>query len=385
MEFGFDEEQILYRDVIRRFALEKLLPNYQKWDREGGYLSRQQLHELGDLGILGLRVPEEYGGQAASFVNCGIATEELSRGDFNYNYFVQLFAIAAELLGGYAEEPLKREWLPKIASGDAVMGFALTEPGAGSDAANIQTRAIRDGDEYRISGEKASISFAGFADAAVVFARVGDQPGARGIGSFLVPLDDKGVTRQVYRSPGEKLAGRGSLFFDEVRIPVSNRIGDERGGFIAAMVAFDFNRAIIGLGCVGTALQSLEETIEYVKQRQAFGRPLAKFEGVSFQIAEHLTMIHAARHLCYETLWLKDQGRPHTKQASMAKLLAPRAAAEAVHTCLLLHGHAGYNLDAPFDQRWRDIVGLEIGDGTAEVMKLVIVREMLGREFLPYR
>ena len=385
MEFAFDEDQLLYRDVVRKFALDKLLPNYQRWDREGGYLSRQQLAELAELGILGLRVPEAFGGQSASFVTSGIATEELSRGDFNYSYFVQLYAIAAELFAGLASDALQREWLPRLASGDTVMAFGLTEPGAGSDAANILTRASRDGDDYRIVGEKASISFAGFADACVVFARASDQPGARGIGAFVVPLDAKGVTRQVYRSPGERLCGRGSLFFDDVRIPASNRLAGERGGFVAAMVAFDFNRAIIGLACIGAALQSIEETIDYVKQRQTFGRPLGKYEGISFQIAEHLTMLHAARHLCYETLWLKDAGRRHTREAAMAKWLAPKAAAEAIHACLLMHGHLGYNLDTPFEQRWRDVVGLEIGDGTAEIMKLIIVRETLGREYLPYR
>jgi cyclohexanecarboxyl-CoA dehydrogenase len=271
-----------------------------------------------------------------------------------------------------------------MASGERIIAFGLTEPGAGSDAAALATTATRDGDSYLVSGEKASITFAGMADACIVFARTGGS-GARGIGALLVPLDDPGVSRRIYRSTGERLSQRGSLVFDGVRVPAANRLGDERGGFVQAMAAFDYNRAVIALCCIGAAEQSLDETIEYAKQRHTFGKPIAKHEGVSFQIAEHLTMLSAARLLAYQCLALRDRGQPHTKEAAMAKWLGPKVSAEAIHSCILLHGWMGYDQELPHEQRLRDVIGLEIGDGTPEIMKAIIARETFGREFAAYK
>ena len=383
MEFTFSEEQRLLQDSLRQYAKEKLLPKYAHWDA-GHTISREELREAAELGIFGLRVPEKFGGQEVDYVTCGLMTEELSRGDFNYSLYIQLGLIASELLADYAHPEVQAEWLTRHAKGDAVIAFGLTEPSAGSDAANITTRAQKMGDDYVISGEKASITFAGYADACIVFARTG-EPGAHGLSAFLVPLDSPGVSRQVYRSPGERLTQRGSLFFDGVRVPARNRVGDESRGFQQAMVAFDFNRAIIGLACVGAAQQSLDETIAYTKGRIVFGKPLATFEGVAFQIAEHLSLLEAARLVSYKCLWLKDQGRKHTTEAAMAKWMGPKFSAEAIHACIILHGHYGYSMDAPLEQRWRDVLGLEIGDGTPEIMKGIVAREAFGREYTAYR
>ncbi len=380
MEFAFGEGELMFQRELRRYAAERLAPLYSRWEQEP--IPRELLREFGELGLMGLRVPVEYGGQEASFVMCGIAGEEIGRGDFNVTAFIQLHAIVAESMRGASPEQ-KRRWLPAIASGQAVAAFAITEPGAGSDAAHITTRAVRDGNHYVINGEKSSITFAGIADLALVFVRTGGE-GARGISNLIVPLDLPGISRAAYNSPGGKATQRGSLFFDNVSVPVENLVGEEGRGFYDAMNAFDFNRAIIGLCCLGAAEQSLAETAEYLKGRQAFGRSLASFEGTSFQLAEHLTLVEAARLLCYEALWLKDQGLPHTKEAAMAKWLAPKVSAEAIHACMILHGHYGYNKDSPLEQRLRDVIGLEIGDGTPEIMKLVIARETLGREYLPY-
>jgi cyclohexanecarboxyl-CoA dehydrogenase len=383
MEFAFTEEQILLQQTLCAFAKNKLLPNYTRWDR-GEKISKAIVKEAAALGIFGLRVPERFGGQEADYVTCGLMTEEIARGDFNYSLFIQLGLIASELLTAYAHPDVQAEWLPRHASGDSLIAFGLTEPSAGSDAANITTRATKVGDDYVISGEKASITFAGYADACIVFARTGDQ-GARGVSAFLVPLDATGVTRQVYKSPGERLTQRGSLFFESVHVPLRYRLGDESQGFYQAMQAFDFNRAIIALACIGAADQSIAETIEYTKGRIVFGKPLAKFEGVAFQIAEYLTLLESARMVAYKCLWLKDQGQKHTKEAAMAKWLGPKVAAEAIHACLILHGHYGYSMDVPLEQRWRDVVGLEIGDGTPEIMKGIVAREAFGREYTAYR
>lgn len=383
MDFTFTEEQLLLQQTLRQYAKDKLAPNYHRWDR-GEKIPRALIKEAAQLGILGLRVPEKFGGLMADYVTCGLMTEELSRGDFNYSLYIQLGLIASELLADHAQPDVQAEWLTQHATGDAIIAFGLTEPNAGSDAANITTRAKKMGDDYIISGEKASITFAGYADACIVFARTGNT-GARGVSAFLVPLDAPGVTRQVYQAPGERLTQRGSLFFDGVRIPTRYLIGEEGKGFYQAMVAFDFNRAIIGLACVGAAQQSIDETIEYTKGREVFGKPLATFEGVAFQVAEYLTMLESARLVSYKCLWLKDQGLKHTKEAAMAKWLGPKVSAEAIHACMILHGHYGYNMDVPLEQRWRDVVGLEIGDGTPEIMKGIVAREAFGREYTSYR
>lgn len=383
MEFAFSEEQRLLQDSLRQYAKEKLLPKYAHWDA-GHTISREELREAAELGIFGLRVPQKFGGQEVDYVTCGLMTEELSRGDFNYSLYIQLGLIASELLTDFGHPEVQAEWLPRHVTGDAVIAFGLTEPSAGSDAAHITTRAQKMGDDYVISGEKASITFAGYADACIVFARTGER-GAHGLSAFLIPLDSPGVSRQVYKSPGERLTQRGSLFFDGVRVPARNRVGDESRGFQQAMVAFDFNRAIIGLACIGAAQQSLDETIEYTKGRAVFGKPLAKFEGVAFQVAEHLSLLEAARLVSYKCLWLKDQGRKHTTEAAMAKWMGPKFSAEAIHACIILHGHYGYSMDAPLEQRWRDVLGLEIGDGTPEIMKGIVAREAFGREYTAYR
>ena len=383
MDFTFSEDQLLLQQTLRQYAKDKLMPNYARWDR-GETIPRALIKEVAELGVFGLRVPERFGGLMADYVTCGLMSEELSRGDFNYSLYVQLGLIASELLTDFAAPEVQEEWLPRHATGDAVIAFGLTEPSAGSDAARIVTRAERVGDDYVITGEKASITFAGYADACIVFARTGAE-GARGISAFLVPLDAPGVTRQPYFAAGERLTQRGSLFFDGVRVPARNRMGAEGKGFYQAMIAFDFNRAVIALACIGAAQQSLDETIDYTKGREVFGKPLATFEGVAFQVAEHLTLLESVRVLAYKCLWLKDQGRKHTKEAAMVKWLGPKAAADAIHACMILHGHYGYNMESPLEQRWRDVVGLEIGDGTPEIMKGIVAREAFGREYTSYR
>jgi cyclohexanecarboxyl-CoA dehydrogenase len=381
MNFGFSQEEEIFRATVRHFADRELRPYYSRWD-QGEPFPRDKIKAIAQLGLLGLRAPIEYGGMDASYVQCGIATEEVGRADFNCTLFIQNACIAAELLK-LASEDLKNYWFPGLINGEIIAAFALTEPDAGSDAAHIRTRAVCDGECYIINGEKSSVTFAGMADICFVLVRTGGE-GARGISTLLVPMNLPGISCALYRSPGQRLSQRGSVYFDGVRVPVANRVGEEGKGFYQAMQVFDFNRALIALAALGAAQQSLEETITYVKERRAFGQPIARFEGVSFQIAEHLTRVEAARLLAYKALWLRDQGLPHTKEMAMTKWFGVRVALDAVRACIGLYGHYGYNQDLPLEQRFRDILGMEIGDGTPEIMKLIIVRETMGREALPY-
>jgi cyclohexanecarboxyl-CoA dehydrogenase len=374
-------DDALFAETLRRYAIERLMPDYQRWRSEPYPADR--IPELGELGVLGLRVPEEFGGSAATFPQLGLAVEELCRGDFNVNYFLQLSALAAELIK-HGDAELQGQYLPALATGEETIAFALTEPGVGSDAANLSCRARRDGSDWIITGEKASISFAGFAQSTTLFARTGGA-GARGITCFLVPLDLPGVERQVYRSAGSAMTARGSLHFDDVRIPAHHQIGEEGTGFVLAMQGFDYNRAVIAHACIGAAAQSLDEFVEYAKQRETFGKPLARHEGIAFQVAEHLSLLHSARLLARETLELAEAGLPHTTQASMAKWLGPKYSAEAIHAVIRMFGWPGYSADMHHELRMKDVMGLEIGDGTPEIMKSIIARETFGREYASHR
>ncbi|MCP3991027.1 MAG: cyclohexanecarboxyl-CoA dehydrogenase [Actinomycetia bacterium] len=376
-----------FRVTLRRYALDELAPDYARWQDEP--FPRQGLVALGELGVFGLLAPPEFGGTLGAgggYLPLGVAVEEVARGDFNVGYFLQLQAIGIRLLLQSDVPDVRDRWVPALVSGEALASFALTEPGVGSDAAAIATRAVRDGSDWIISGEKSSITFAGNADVCTVFARTGPKGGsgkgpetaAGGISQFCVPLDRPGVTRQPVASSTSHLTERGSLFFDEVRIPADHLIGAEGGGFRSAMAAFDFNRALIALACIGAAQQSLDETMEHTRTRHTFGEPLARRQGVSFQIAEHLAQVHSARLVAYETLRLADEGQKHATEAAMAKWLGPKSSAEAIHACMVLHGWSGFNLELPLSQRLNDVIGLQVGDGTPEIMKAIIAREAIG-------
>src|SRR5688572_3631072 len=378
MDFALTPEQEELIRTLRAFARKELQPRSAHWDRTGEFPAGVW-RQMGELGLLGLRTPAAYGGQDADFMTFGIAMHEIARGDFSCTYGVQLATLAGEMLGRNGSDEV-RKWLPTTASGETVIALALTEPGSGSDAASLECRAERAGDDYVITGEKSGISLGMAAHAAVLFARTGGQARARGVSAFLVPLDLPGVSRSALRDMGSHAIARAVLSLDHVRIPASHRIGAEGSGFYQVMQGFDFNRIGISLACLGAAQASLEETMAYVKERKAFGRPLAGFQGVSFPIAEAATHLEACRWLCYRALWLADRGEPCTEGAAMVKLWAPRLSVDTIHRCLLLHGHYGYTDELPFEQRMRDVIGLEIGDGTAEVMKIVIARELMGRE-----
>ena len=379
MHLAFTPEQEALSRTLRAFARKELAPRSAAWDKSGEF-PWDVWRRMGELGLLGLRTPAAYGGQDADYLTFGIAMLEIARGDFGCTYGIQLAGLAGEILGRGASEEVKRRWLPPTARGETVIALALTEPGVGSDAANLACRAARDSDGYVLTGEKSGISLAMAAQAAIVFARTDVTRGAHGVSAFLVPLDLPGVVRTPLRDMGTRVVGRAVLALDEVHIPASHLIGTEGTGFSQVMQGFDYNRVGIALACLGVADVSLEETMAYVTERRAFGRPLGAFEGVSFAIAEAATHLEACRWLCYRALWLADHGRPYTKESAMVKWWGPRLAVETIHQCLLFHGHYGYTAELPFEQRMRDVIGLEIGDGTAEVMKLIVARQLLGRD-----
>lgn len=380
LNFAFTAEQEQFRKILREFAKEALLPNYTKWDREG-VTPRHLWKQLGDLGVNGLRIPEEYGGSGADCVTTGIAAEEIGRGDFNLTYAVMLNALIGEILSKHASEAIKKEWLPQIASGDKIVGIAITEPSAGTDAGGIQSTAKLAGDVYVLNGEKSGISVATCGDAFIIFAKTDPSLGNRGISAFLVPAHSEGLETKGYEDMGNIPVGRGSLYMNDVKVPVTNLIGAVNQGFSQVMNGFDLSRLLIGLQCVGTAMQSIDETIEHVKIRQSFGRPLATYQAVSFAIVTHHTQLELIKWQAYRGLWLRDQGLSHSKESASVKWLAPKYSVDAIHECLLLNGHYAYTKEMPHEQRLRDVIGLEIGDGTAQANQMVIAKDIIGKEF----
>lgn len=369
-------------EQAERFAQDRVAPGFIRRDQERE-LDRGLMAEMGELGFIAPELPETVGGLGLGSLAAGVIHEQIAKADLSLSYINLLASLNGQILASFGKPEVVQPWLKELMAGRALIAIALTEPRGGSDAANLQLKMRREGDEYVINGEKTSISAADQADAVVVFARTGaPDSGAKGVSAVLVPTNAKGLTRSRFDCHGQRAIGRGSLFFDNVRVPVSHLLGSEGKGFVQVMQGFDFSRALIGLQVLAVARAALTETWVYVAERKAFGQPLSAFQGVSHTLADFDTQVTAARLLCLQTLWLKDNDLPHSAEAAMCKWWAPKLAYEAVHQCLLMHGHAGYDRGL-MEQRLRDILGFQIGDGTAQIMKTVIARTRAGRAAVP--
>jgi len=369
-------------DTVRRFAQERVAPGFLERDKTRAF-DRALMREMGQLGFIVPELPEQFGGLGMGCLAAGVIHEEIARADLSFSYVNLLASLNSQILSRYGQPDVVQPWLQKIVQGESICAIALTEPRGGSDAANLRLRIERVGDEYVINGEKTSISAADQADITVVFGRTGTpESGAHGVTALLVPMNTPGVTTSRFDCHGQRAIGRGSIFFENVRVPVSHRLGDENKGFVQVMHGFDFSRSLIGLQCLAVARVSLEETWQYITERQAFGQPLSAFQGVTHPLAQFDTEVEGARLLCLQGLWLKDQGLPHTAEAGMAKWWGPKLAYDVIHQCLLCFGHGGYDR-GPMEQRLRDVLGFQIGDGTAQIMKTIIARVRAGRQHVP--
>ena len=383
LDFTFSEEHEMLRSAVREFARNGLAPGLKERQRTHEF-SVELRKQMADVGLCALNIPEEYEGLLSDTVSFGIAVEELGRVDtsaiwYCFNPWVQSGFI------GLASEEVKQEWLPAVARGEKLVGMGATEAEAGSDLGNLSTSVRKDGDYYILNGEKNSVSHGTEVDAVTVLAKF-DVDSRRTITPFLVPVDAPGVTVSPIEDMGTMIGGdRAIVSLEDVRIPAKYLLGDEAGkGFHSTMRTYDATRAVLALGSLGNAQTSLDETCEYVKQRVAFGKPIAKFEGVSFSLAEMATDIELGRWLAYRTCWMRDQGMVHSKEAAMLHWWVGEKAHRIHHNCLLLHGHYGFSKDLPFEARMRDsYVGL-LGEAPVNIMKIIISRELLGKGFLPY-
>lgn len=381
MRFEFTAEQLELAKRTRGFVDDQVAPGAAERDKRGRY-EDSLLPAMAAEGFFGLRVPVEYGGAGRDAVSTGIVLEELAAGDMAVGYPVLNAGLIGGVLKANADAEQRAAWLPSIAAGESIVALCLTEPDHGTDAARIEMPAEAYGDRWRLSGEKTSIMIGGYATHGLVFARTGG-PGARGITAFYVSLDHPRVTRKPLADLGSRAAQRSRLVFDGLSVGPEDVVGGPGLGFVQVMRGFDYSRALICLMALGAADASLREAYARAGSRQAFGQPIGKFQGVSFPLAEQATMVHAARLVTYEALWRNDAGLPHRLEANMAKWWAPKVAMEAANQALVTFGHEGYSEDAPLARRLRDIIGLQLADGTENATKLVVARELLGRDSAP--
>ena len=369
-------------ESARRFAAERVAPGFLERDKTRAF-DRALLREMGELGFLVPELPERFGGLGLGALAAGVIHEEIAYADLSLSYLNLLASLNAQILSEHGDPEVVKPWLEKLVQGRAICAIALTEPRGGSDAAHLVLRIERDGDHYVINGEKTSISAADQADITVVFGRTGTpESAAHGVTALLVPMDTPGVTTSRFDCHGQRAIGRGSIFFENVRVPINHRLGDENKGFVQVMQGFDFSRSLIGLQCLAVARAALTETWQYITERQAFGQPLSAFQGVTHPLAQYDTEVEGARLLCLQGLWLKENGLAHTAEAGMAKWWGPKLAYDVIHQCLLCFGHGGYDRGV-MEQRLRDVLGFQIGDGTAQIMKTIIARTRAGRKNVP--
>ena len=377
LDFSFTQAEDEFRDGLRALALTELLPRYHEGDAKGVYPAVQIRRVIGFADAF-------WNGREAerTLVVSGIIAEEVARGDFNCVLPSLGPALNREFLGA-ASPALRARWMPGLLAGDLVLGLCLTEAAAGSDMGAIATKAERRGDVWVLNGEKTSVSFLN-ADVFYVFARTdAASRDWRGLSAFLVPRETPGLTMEAYEDMGCRAVPRGILRLVDAEVPADAMVGAPGDAFPMIRKFFDVNRAIIGLKCIGAARQTLDETIAHVQSRVQFGAPLASYQGVAFPIAEAATVLELARWQCYRVLWMREHGMPCAMEGAMVKWWATKVAAEVIHQCLLLHGHLGYTSRLPIEQRLRDVIGWQIGDGAPQIQKLIIARSLFGKNVVP--
>lgn len=368
-----------FRQSVQRFAETKLLPGYLDRALSDDY-PHEQVAQMGGAGLFGLGVPESQGGQGADILSLGVAMEEISYADVNLGTILFLQTVPATLMAQHGSPEVIERWLPGIMTGDIIHSLALTEPGAGSDTKALTCRAERVDSGWRIHGEKTSITQAPVANVATVVAQTDPSLGTKGIGAFVVALDnDETVSRQRFRDPGARPIGRGSLMFDGTFVTDDHVLVQPGGGLHTVLAEFDLTRTLIALNVISAGRRALEMAMAYASERVAFGQPIGVNQGVSFPIAEHMTYLEGIRALAWQALQLRLAGKPHTTEAAMLKWWAPRASFNAINDAVVIHGHVGWSDELPLQAMLRDVSGCQIGDGTPQIQKMIIARDIARR------
>ncbi|WP_406413035.1 acyl-CoA dehydrogenase family protein [Streptomyces halstedii] len=379
MNLELSEEQEAVRELAEDFVAREITPHVVAWDRAES-VDKSIVKKLGALGFLGLTIPEEYGGSGGDHLAYCLVTEELGRGDSSVRGIVSVsLGLVAKTIASWGDEEQKRHWLPRLTAGEAVGCFALTEPGTGSDAGNLSTRAVRDGDDYVINGSKMFITNGTWADVVLLFARTGDVPGHRGVSAFLVPADTPGLTRRtVHGKLGLRGQATAELVLEDVRVPAATLLGPEGKGFSLAMSALAKGRMSVAAGCVGIAQAALDAAVRYAGEREQFGQPIAGYQLVQELISDISVDVDAARMLTWRVADLVDRGQDFATAASTAKLFASEAAVRAANNALQVFGGYGYIDEYPVGKLVRDARVMTLYEGTSQIQKLIIGRALTG-------
>ena len=378
MDFTLTPEQELIRRSAREFCDREIVPNARDWDRSER-MDEGIVPKLAEIGFLGCALPEEYGGMGLDTISYCLVMEELGRADSSVRGIVSVNnGLAGKTIAKWGTDEQKRQWLPRMASGEALGCYGLTEPGSGSDPASLVTRATRDGGEWVIDGSKIFITLGSWAGVALVFARSGGE-GPRGITCFLVPTDSPGFSaRKIDGKLGLRAQDTAELFFDGVRVPDSARLGDEGTGFKVAMSALDNGRISLAAGAVGLGQACIDASVAYASERRQFGKQLAQFQLIQELIAEMAVETEAARMLAWRAAALADRGESYTLAASQAKYYASEVAVRAANAALQVHGGYGYVDEFPVARYLRDARVLTLYEGTSQIQKLLIGRALTG-------
>jgi cyclohexanecarboxyl-CoA dehydrogenase len=370
VDFDLTPEQQELASIAEAFA-SKIAGGYVDRDRKGEF-PRDLLHELGRAHLLGIDVPEEAGGEGAGNVAAGLVTHALGKADFLAAQLVMVASTGANLLHNFADPAIAAEWVPRIIGGQTTLALGLTEPEAGSDLAAIKFRAVPDGDDWLLSGEKCSVSFPQ-SDALVVLARTPDDD----LALFFVPKSAD-IEVSPLHDMGNRNVGRSIMRFDEIRVPGRNRLGGAGTGFKTIARSLTAGRLLACAIAIGVARAAWDDMVAWTSQRSTFGARLVTRQGIAFPIVDHATAIEMAYLLTMKGLWLADQGRPFDVEASMAKSWVPRRMYDVCHDAVLMIGHVAYTSEHPAQLRLRDILASDIGEGTANVSRIVLSRRLLG-------
>lgn len=375
MTFALSDEHEAFRKVVREFAEAEIAPHAEGWDRDHVF-PFDVVHKMGDLGLMGLLFDERYGGSGGDFTSLCVAIEEIGRVDQSMGITLEAaVGLGINPIHRFGTEEQKNRWLPDLTAGRALAAFALTEPDAGSDAGATKTRARLDGDEWVINGSKSFITNAGTSITSVITMTALTGPGE--ISTIMVPAGTPGlIVEAPYRKMGWHASDTRGLVFDDCRVPADNLLGERGRGFHQFLATLDDGRIAIAALAVGLAQACLEHSVEYAKVRQAFGGPIGRYQAIAFKCADMAVKVDAARLLTYRAAWLRDQGRPIKEASAKAKLFATEAAVDATREATQIFGAAGFMDDSPVARFYRDAKVLEIGEGTSEIQRLVISREL---------
>jgi butyryl-CoA dehydrogenase len=379
MDFQLSDEQKLIRETAREFAEREILPYVRDNDRESRF-DRELARKLGEIGFLGAPVAEEYGGRDLDYVSYGLVAEEIGRADSSARTVISVVtSLVAGPIEKWGTEEQKKQWLPRLCSGEGLGCFGLTEPDTGSDAANLRTRATKTGTGWSISGQKMWISLGNYSEVALIFAQTDPAKKHRGLACFLVPTESEGFTTQeIHGKLGLRSSDTAEISLDEVEVPDEAMLGEIGDGFKVAMSALENGRYSVAAGCVGICEGCVESSVEYAKERKQFGVPLARFQLVQEMIAEMILRRDASRMLVLRAGLLKDEGKPNATETSVAKLYATEAAVECANLAIQVHGGSGYVDDYPVERYLRDARVTTLYEGTSQIQKLIIGRAATG-------